>query len=119
MPKDEELDIDELLSSSDYIYLEEHNKYETYKHTPSFSQRKANDNHEFMRSSSLISPNMNKLIEAPIIGHLEEEKENNINLMNDFFFDTLDKENDSLFNNRNFEIARPHYEDSINHINVS
>ena len=109
--KEDELDIDELLSSSNYIYLEEHIKFETYDHTAHSSQKKRTDAHEFVRSSSLISPNMNKLLEAPIIGHLEEEKENNFNLMNDFFFDD-NKENDSFFsNNRNYEnIAKGHPE---------
>jgi hypothetical protein len=30
--KDDELDIDELLNTANYIYLEEHNKFETYDH---------------------------------------------------------------------------------------
>jgi hypothetical protein len=109
--KEDELDIDELLSSSNYIYLEEHNKFETYDHTSHSNLKKKTESHEFVRSSSLISPNMNKLLEAPIIGHLEEEKDNNFNMMNDNFFDD-NKENDSFFSNHtNYEnIAHAHPE---------
>lgn len=103
-----------MLSSSNYIYLEEHNKFETYDHTHHLNAKKQSA-HEFVRSSSLISPNMNKLLEAPIIGHLEDEeqKEGNILMVDEFFYDE-DKENSSFFSNRQYDhIAQSHPEDSI------
>ena len=60
---------------------------------------------------------MNKLLEAPIIGHLEDEeqKEGNIIMVDEFFYDE-DKENSSIFSNRQFEhIAQGHPEDNIYH----
>jgi hypothetical protein len=43
---------------------------------------------------------MNKLLEQPIIGHLidEEQKEGNILMADEFFYDE-DKENSSFFSN--------------------
>ena len=64
----------------------------------------------------MISPNMQKLIEQPIIGHLDEEeqKEGNILMVDEFFYDE-DKENSSFFSNRGQfgAIAQSYPEDSI------
>lgn len=61
----------------------------------------------------MISPNMYKLIETPIIGYLEEEKECEGLYRNEYMPDD-DKENNSFFSNKNFEnIAQSHPEETI------
>ena len=93
--KEDELNIDELLSTSNYIYLEEHHKFDSYDHIgPSYKN--------FRQPLSLIprpsKQESGQVNTSKISFNFEETKEDNLRFQN-FMQHNEDKENISLYSN--------------------